>query len=59
MLPGQRLQFGHSEDRVINPASKADRMEHADYQDCPVGGNTAAGGRLSKRVRDLRPSRSW
>lgn len=59
MLRGQKLHFGHSEDRALNPASKADRFEHADKSDCPEGGNTAAGGRLGQRMQDLRPSPRW
>ncbi|WP_114202327.1 hypothetical protein [Janibacter anophelis] len=59
MLRGQRLDFGHSEDRAFNPDSKADRMEHADWQDCPEGGNKAAGGRLGRMIQELRPSRKW
>jgi hypothetical protein len=43
----------------MNPASKAERIEHADYRDCPAGGNTADGGRLMHRIRNLRPSRDW
>jgi hypothetical protein len=59
MLRGQRLHFGHVEPVVMNPASKAERIEHADYRDCPAGGNTADGGRLMHRIRNLRPSRDW
>lgn len=59
MLKGQALHFGHAEDLVFNPASKAARMEHADKSDCPEGGNTAAGGRLGRQIQDLRPSRDW
>ncbi len=59
MLRGQRLDFGHSEDLAFNGDSKADRMEHADKQDCPEGGNRAAGGRLGRMIQDLRPSRKW
>lgn len=59
MLRGQRLDFGHSEDRAFNADSKADRMEHADYQDCREGGNKAAGGKLGRQIQDLRPSQKW
>lgn len=59
MLAGQNLDFGHSQDRALAPSSKADQMEHADYRDCPAGGNRAAGGRLGQRMQDLRPSRRW
>lgn len=59
MLRGQRLDFGHSTDWALDRTSKADRMEHADHEDCPAGGNRAAGGRLGAEVRDLRPSRDW
>lgn len=59
MLPGQRLHLGHTVDLAEDPQSIADRMEHADYRDCPAGGNTSAGGRLSGRRRRLAPSRAW
>lgn len=59
MLKGQRLDFGHSTDRAFNPASKADRMEHADRSDCPEGGNRSAGGKLGRMIQDLNPSRNW
>jgi len=59
MLKGQRLDFGHSEDLAFNPASKADRMEHADSRDCPEGGNRSAGGKLGRQMQDLKPSRRW
>lgn len=59
MLRGQRLDFGHSEDLAFNGDSKADRMEHAAYQDCPEGGNRSAGGRLGRMIQELRPSRKW
>lgn len=59
MLAGQSLDFGHSTDRAFDPAGKADRIEHADYANCPAGGNRAAGGRLGQQMQDLRPSRRW
>lgn len=59
MLRGQKLHYGHTADAALSPGSKADRFEHADYEDCPEGGNTAAGGRLGQLMRDLRPSRKW
>lgn len=59
MLPGQNLDFGHSEDLAYNRASRADRMEHADSRDCPAGGNRTAGARLGQKIRDLKPSRKW
>ncbi|QIM19889.1 hypothetical protein G7075_00055 [Phycicoccus sp. HDW14] len=59
MLRGQKLHFGHTRDRAIEPWSKADRIEHADYDDCPLGGNTAAGGVLGRQIQDLQPSRVW
>lgn len=59
MLKGQALDFGHSRDLAFDTSSKADRVEHADYSSCPKGGNRAAGGRLGRKVRDLRPSREW
>lgn len=59
MLRGQKLQFGHSVDVALDPLAKADRFEHADYGDCPEGGNSAAGARLGLDLRDLRPSRDW
>jgi hypothetical protein len=59
MLKGQKLHFGHSKALAFDPDSQADRIEHADYSDCPAGGNTADGGRISALLRDLRPSRDW
>ncbi len=59
MLPGQRLDFGHSQDDALHPGSKADRMEHADYADCPKGGNRAAGGKLGAILKRRNPSRAW
>ena len=59
MLKGQALDFGHSEDVVLNPAAKADRMEHADRSDCPEGGNRTAGAKLGRQIQDLKPSRAW
>jgi hypothetical protein len=59
MLKGQKLHFGHSVDLAVDSQSKADQVEHADYDDCPAGGNTAAGGRLGRSVQDLQPSRDW
>lgn len=59
MLRGQRLDFGHTEDLAFNRDSQADRFEHADKADCPEGGNRSAGGKLGRRIQDLRPSRKW
>lgn len=59
MLKGQTLDFGHSLDRTFDAQSKADQMEHADYRDCPAGGNRAAGGRLGRDITKLAPSRQW
>lgn len=59
MLKGQKLHFGHSRALAFDPDSQADQIEHADYSDCPAGGNTADGGRISHQLRDLRPSRDW
>lgn len=59
MLKGQALDFGHSTDLAYDPASKADRIEHADSRDCPEGGNRTAGARLGRLVQDLQPSRAW
>lgn len=59
MLRGQRLDYGHSKDRAFDSSSKADRIEHADYSSCSEGGNRADGGRLGKRIQDLKPSRQW
>lgn len=59
MLRGQKLHFGHTQDKALYHGSKADRFEHADYEDCPQGGNTAAGGRLAATLRDLQPSEKW
>jgi len=59
MLKGQRLDFGHSKDKALHPGSKADRVEHADYSDCPEGGNRSAGGQLGRDIQDFRPSQEW
>jgi len=59
MLRGQALDLGHSTDLVVDSQAVGDRIEHADYRDCPVGGNRAAGGKLGKRRQRFRPSRTW
>lgn len=59
MLRGQRLDFGHTTDWALDRTSKADRFEHADSRDCPEGGNRSAGGKLGRKIQDLRPSQPW
>ena len=59
MLPGQRLDFGHSTDVAFDATSQADRMEHADRSDCPEGGNRSAGGKLGRQIQLRNPSRKW
>lgn len=60
MLKGQNLDFAHAdEDLALNPSALATQMQHADYRDCPAGGNRAEGGRLGRRMQDLAPSRVW
>lgn len=59
MLKGQALDYGHSTDRAFDSSAKADRIEHADYSACSVGGNRSAGGVLGRAIQDLRPSRQW
>lgn len=48
MLPGQALQLGHTEDRVLHPEARADRVEHAAC-------NEAAGARLGNALRSQHP----
>lgn len=52
MFPWQRLDGGHTVDRVIDPHAKADRLEH---ESC----NRSAGARAGQRARTLNPSRKW
>ncbi|QIM20549.1 hypothetical protein G7075_04350 [Phycicoccus sp. HDW14] len=52
MLQGQDLDLGHSVDLAVDPAAKADRIEHASC-------NRSAGATLGNTIERLAPSRDW